>query len=97
MTNKGSSVLLFKDEDWRRPMYFVTTDWPGGVYASPAMAGSRPGGVVASAWASLMAIGKEGFMNTTQQIWDTVQVIKKGFEISHLLKLLESLKILNSN
>jgi len=80
MTNKGSSVLLFRNEEYRRFMYFCITDWPGGVYASPAMAGSRPGGVIASAWASLIAIGKKGYTEAAIKIWETAQLIKKGVQ-----------------
>jgi sphinganine-1-phosphate aldolase len=41
-------------------MYFATTDWPGGLYASPSMAGSRPGAIIAATWAALVAIGDKG-------------------------------------
>jgi hypothetical protein len=33
----------------------VTTQWPGGLYYSPTLAGSRPGGLLAAAWAALLA------------------------------------------
>lgn len=36
------------------------TEWTGGLYISPSAAGSRPGGLIAAAWASLMAVGEEG-------------------------------------
>jgi sphinganine-1-phosphate aldolase len=39
---------------------FVTTDWPGGLYGTPGIAGSRSGTNVASAWISMMRLGVKG-------------------------------------
>ena len=36
---KGSSVLLYSDKEYRKYQWFVQPDWPGGIYASPTMAG----------------------------------------------------------
>lgn len=38
----------------------AVTDWSGGLYISPSMAGSRSGALIAGAWASMMALGEEG-------------------------------------
>ena len=58
---KGTSVVLFRDSTLRKSMYFITTEWNGGIYASPSMSGSRPGALIAATWASLMAFGKNGW------------------------------------
>lgn len=42
---KGSSVVMYSEPKYRRHQYTVTTDWPGGVYGSPTVGGSRCGGV----------------------------------------------------
>ena len=52
---KGSSTLLYRTEELRSHQYFISPNWPGGVYASPSMAGSRPGSLIAGTWASMMA------------------------------------------
>jgi len=57
---KGSSVLLFAGPRLRRHCYTSVTDWPGGVYVSPSLAGSRSGALVATAWASLVSLGRQG-------------------------------------
>jgi len=75
-TTKGTSVVLFSSEDLRRHMYFVQPDWPGGMYASPTMAGSRSGGVVACCYAALLSTGKDGFTKKSMAIHDSVQMIK---------------------
>ncbi len=39
--------------------------WPGrsgGIYATPSMAGSRPGGLIAGAWAAMIYLGREGYV-----------------------------------
>ena len=41
---KGASVILYRNKALRRHQFFVQTDWSGGIYASPTMTGTRPGG-----------------------------------------------------
>lgn len=41
---KGSSVVLYSDPKFRHHQFCVSTDWPGGVYGSPTVNGSRAGG-----------------------------------------------------
>jgi len=55
----GSSVIMYKSPELRRFQYYVITDWAGGVYASPSMAGSRPGSILAGAWAVMNYVGAE--------------------------------------
>jgi glutamate/tyrosine decarboxylase-like PLP-dependent enzyme len=57
---KGTSVVLYRGPELRRYQYFAASDWPGGLYASPTFAGSRPGALVAAAWAALVATGEAG-------------------------------------
>lgn len=38
---KGSSVIMYRDKHLRSYAYSVLTTWPGGVYATPTLAGSR--------------------------------------------------------
>jgi sphinganine-1-phosphate aldolase len=65
---KGSSVLLYRNRSYRNYQYFVYPDWSGGVYASPSMAGSRPGALIAGCWASLMNIGESGYIESCHKI-----------------------------
>ncbi len=58
---KGSSVLLYRTPDLRRHQYFLAPDWPGGLYTSPGMSGSRSGGIIAAAWAAMVSLGREGY------------------------------------
>merc|ERR1712137_827747 len=75
---KGTSVVLFNSNDLRRGMYFCTTEWPGGIYASPTISGSRPGALVATTWASLVTLGKNGFIESARGIAEMRDQIKAG-------------------
>ncbi len=54
----------------RRYQFTSITDWSGGLYISPSMAGSRSGAVIASAWASLVALGEQGLLAATAAIME---------------------------
>lgn len=42
-TPKGTSIIVYSDAKYRYQQFSVTTEWSGGIYASPTLAGSRPG------------------------------------------------------
>lgn len=85
---KGSSVILYRSLELRRYQFYTTTDWPGGLYLSPTFAGSRPGALSATAWAAMVAIGEDGYMEIAEKILETGAKIKKGIgEIPELYVL----------
>ena len=47
-TTKGSSVVAYATRALRRSQYFVAPEWTGGIYASPSIAGTRPGSLIAA-------------------------------------------------
>ncbi|XP_040292091.1 sphingosine-1-phosphate lyase 1-like [Bufo bufo] len=77
---KGSSVILYSHKDYRHYQYFVASDWPGGLYASPSIAGSRPGGIVAACWATMMHMGEDGYVEATKNIISTARFIIKELQ-----------------
>ncbi|CAL1578378.1 unnamed protein product [Knipowitschia caucasica] len=72
---KGSSVILYSDKKYRQHQYFVAPDWQGGIYASPSIAGSRPGGIIAACWATMMHMGEAGYVDATKKIITTARKI----------------------
>ena len=68
---KGSSVLAVRDKALRDAQYFFLTDWSGGKYCSPGMEGSRSGGLLASTWASMVRLGRDGYRGYAQRIFET--------------------------
>ncbi|XP_034040546.1 sphingosine-1-phosphate lyase 1 [Thalassophryne amazonica] len=79
---KGSSVILYSDKKYRHYQYFVAPDWQGGIYASPSIAGSRPGGIIAACWATMMHMGENGYIDATRKVISTARKIKE--EISKI-------------
>lgn len=65
---KGNSTVLYRTAALRTYQYFISPDWSGGVYASPNMAGSRPGALIAGCWASLMRVGEAGYVSACGEI-----------------------------
>ena len=58
---KGVSVLLYSDYKYLNHQFFVTIFWPGGLYGTPGFSGSRSGVFIASAWISMMKLGRKGY------------------------------------
>ena len=75
---KGTSVVLYRGHELRHYQYFTATDWPGGLYCSPSIAGSRPGALSAACWAALVSIGEHGYLDATRRILETAAKIKSG-------------------
>ena len=65
---KGSSIIMYSNRKWRSYQFFVSTDWQGGVYPSPSLAGSRPGALLAGAWAALLTMSHEGYLASCKEI-----------------------------
>jgi glutamate/tyrosine decarboxylase-like PLP-dependent enzyme len=75
---KGSSVILYRNPNLRNYQFYTITDWPGGLYFSPTFAGSRPGALIATAWAAMVAIGEQGYIQIAERILETGDKIKHG-------------------
>ena len=75
---KGTSVVLYRGQALRSHQYFTATEWPGGIYFSPTFSGSRPGALIAAAWASLVSIGEAGYLDATRRILETADTLKRG-------------------
>ena len=68
---KGTSVLAFRDRALRNSQYFFNTSWTGGKYCSPGMDGSRSGGLLAATWASMVSLGRNGYLDYARKIFST--------------------------
>jgi glutamate/tyrosine decarboxylase-like PLP-dependent enzyme len=77
---KGASVILYRNPELRRYQYFAYTDWPGGIYASPSMTGTRPGGAIAASWAILHRLGYEGYQDIARDVMGATRRIRAGIE-----------------
>jgi glutamate/tyrosine decarboxylase-like PLP-dependent enzyme len=75
---KGASLLLWRSIDGLRHQFFVATDFPGGIYASPTLLGTRPGGPIAAAWAALHALGDHGYVELTRAALGAADRLRAG-------------------
>ena len=87
---KGTSVLSYRDHNLRSYQYFTSTDWPGGKYLSPGLAGSRSGGLIAATWASMVSLGREGYLNYARAIFETAYAMQDAVKEHGELRLMGS-------
>ncbi|XP_055316941.1 sphingosine-1-phosphate lyase [Sitodiplosis mosellana] len=76
-TPKGCSIVLYSHKKYRHHQYTMTTDWPGGVYGSPTVNGSRAGGSIAACWATMLHFGIDGYVEATKRVIDTTRYIER--------------------
>ncbi len=77
---KGASTITYRNLDYLRYQMFVYQDWPGGVFASSALLGTRPGGSYAAAWGVLQYFGKAGYRKLAKDTLEAVNRMKAGVE-----------------
>lgn len=86
---KGASLLLFRDKGLKDYERFEFSGWPRGTYATPTFLGSRPAGSIASAWAVMRYLGRDGYLKTTKATMDATMTMIRGINQIEGLKCLE--------
>lgn len=76
---KGASVVLHRQPDWPGLQWFVFSDWPSGLYGSPAVAGAKSPAAVMTAWAFLQYLGEDGYTEIVRDLLETSRRIREGF------------------
>jgi sphinganine-1-phosphate aldolase len=77
---KGASTITYRSLDYLRHQMFVYEDWPGGVFASPALLGTRPGGAYAAAWAAMQHFGQSGYRELAAKTLQAFDAMRQGVE-----------------
>jgi glutamate/tyrosine decarboxylase-like PLP-dependent enzyme len=85
---KGASTITYRDLELLKHQMFVCEDWPGGVFASPALLGTRPGGAYAAAWAALQRFGVDGYRDLAARTQQAFERMRAGIEAQPELKVL---------
>jgi tyrosine decarboxylase MnfA len=75
---KGASTILYRKERIWKHQFSVYTDWEGGIYISPSMRGTRPGGAIAAAWAAMKHLGMNGYLQLAKTVMDTSKKLING-------------------
>lgn len=75
---KGASTVFYRDAALQKFQGFHFDAWPSGHMFTPTMAGTRPGGAIAAAWAVMNYLGLEGYRSRARAIIDTRRRIADG-------------------
>ena len=73
---KGVSLLLFKNAEIRRHIFFSAPKYEGGFYATPTTSATRSPAAVVSAYMILCLLGKNHYIQQTKNIHNAVVGIK---------------------
>lgn len=76
--SKGASTVFFRSEALKENMPFDAGPWPLGRMITPTLAGTRPGGAIAAAWAVMNFLGVEGYRAKQRAVTDAREKIEAG-------------------
>lgn len=79
---KGASTILYRSAELWRHQFYVYTEWPGGIYPSPTMTGTRAGGTIAAAWAVMNYLGEAGYLALAREVMETTRWLIE--EVRHI-------------
>ncbi len=77
---KGASTVLYRDKSLRDAQIFSVDVWPCGQMYTPTLAGTRPGGAIAAAWAVMNYLGRSGYEARAARIEDARKQLIQGCE-----------------
>ena len=77
---RGTSLILYRDKSLQQLSHFTLNQWSGGPYGTPTMAGSRPGGAVAAAWAMMQYLGEAGYLRLNEEMRAITRKLQQGIE-----------------
>lgn len=75
---KGASTVLFRSEELYAHMPFDLAGWSGAPMKTPTLAGTRPGGAIAAAWAVMNFLGVEGYRRLQGEVCATRERVEAG-------------------
>ncbi len=77
---KPASTIFYRSAAQAAFQPFDVDDWPGGRFATATLVGTRPGGGVAGAWATLQGMGEAGYVATARKIMELAAAYRRGIE-----------------
>lgn len=84
---KPASTVFYRDKADLDRATFKADAWPSGSFSTATLAGTRPGGAVAGAWAVLNYLGEEGYRDAARRIAAMVDRYCAGIEAIEGLEL----------
>jgi glutamate/tyrosine decarboxylase-like PLP-dependent enzyme len=77
-TPKPASTVFYRSAEHAEHHGFAADVWPNGRFATTTIAGSRPGGGVAAAWATLQHLGRDGYREIARDLMAMVDRYRAG-------------------
>ena len=77
---KPASTVFFRDAERAACAMYEIDEWPSGLYAVATVVGTRPGGAVAGAWATLHYLGEEGYRREARRLMTMRDAYRTGIE-----------------
>ncbi len=77
-TPKPASTVFYRDGEKAAHHGFNADVWPNGRFATTTIVGTRPGGAVAGAWATLQHLGHSGYQAIARDLMHMVDRYKAG-------------------
>lgn len=68
LTCKGISVILFRDHEIQKSLYFSNVEGP--LYVNPGITDGKSAGVVAACWATMMYYGRDGYSKLAKSTFE---------------------------
>ncbi|MCK4701385.1 MAG: aspartate aminotransferase family protein [Bacteroidales bacterium] len=87
---KGASIILYRNAGLRRKQFFVHASWPGGLFGSPTLLGTKSGGPSVAAWTVLKLLGQNGYLEVTKRTLEATRQIQKGINAINGLKVVSN-------
>jgi sphinganine-1-phosphate aldolase len=75
---KGTSLLVHRTPELRRPQFFASADWPGYTMLNATMQSTKSGGPLAGAWAVVQHLGSAGYLALAASVFEAVDRIVAG-------------------
>ncbi|SEG98218.1 Glutamate or tyrosine decarboxylase [Nonomuraea solani] len=85
---KGASVVLFADPAMRRKAYFASAGWPGYTIINATVQSSRSAGPLGGAWATLQALGRQGYLELGRATLEATAELRAGLAVIPGLRVL---------
>ena len=81
---KPASTVFYRSAEQAAFQPFDVDEWPGGRFATATIVGTRPGGAIAGAWATLHTMGEQGYVDTARRILELARAYRRGIESAGL-------------
>jgi len=77
---KGASVVLYRNKELRKYQFYTCTNWTGYPVINTTIQSTKSGGPLAACWATLYYIGKEGYREIFEKMYQTKNRMLQKFE-----------------